>query len=114
MLGQERRVHRIRMVEILPGSLFERQLGEILVVVVLFEDDDVPFGDGFDDPARDRRLARPGAAAYADDERPTVEWSNCLPPLLSALSASFFFDYGLGGGQTRDGHAKRRRADVVH
>ena len=64
------------MVEILLCAFYEGKFGEILIVVVLLENDYIRFGDGFDDPARDRRLSRPCPAANSNYQRPNVEWSN--------------------------------------
>jgi hypothetical protein len=76
------------MIEILLGALFERELREVFVVVVLLEDDDVRFGNGFDDAAGDRGLARAGAAANPDNQGPAVEWSNRRSPISDAVRAA--------------------------
>jgi hypothetical protein len=55
------------VVEIEFDSLFERKFGETFVVIVLLEDDDVGFGEGFDDAAGDGGLAGAGASADSDD-----------------------------------------------
>src|SRR5215469_1664695 len=80
VLRQQRRVHRIRMIEVLLRAFFEGEFGEGLVVVVLLEHHDVRFGDGFDNPARDRRLSRAGAPANSDNQRTAIERSNRQPP----------------------------------
>jgi len=64
------------MIEIELHALFERELGEALVIVVLLEDDDVCFRKRFDNAAGDGGLAGAGASADADDEGPRVEGAN--------------------------------------
>jgi hypothetical protein len=44
------------MVKILLGALFEGEFGEVLVVIVLLQDDDVGFRECLNDPAGDGGL----------------------------------------------------------
>jgi len=55
------------MIEIEFDAFFEGKLREAFVVIVLLEDDDVGFGERFDDAAGDGGLAGAGASADSDD-----------------------------------------------
>ena len=55
------------MIEVLFHPLFERHAGMIFIVIVLLKDDNVRFGERFDDPGCDRGFAGASAAANADD-----------------------------------------------
>ena len=64
------------MIEVLLHPLLKRHARIIFVVVVLLENDNVRFGECFDDPGRDRGFARASAAADADNERTAIEWAD--------------------------------------
>jgi hypothetical protein len=73
VLGQQLRIHRIRMIEVLLHALFERHARIIFVVVVLLENDNVRLGKRFDDSRRNGGFAGAGAAANANDQWTAVE-----------------------------------------
>src|SRR5260370_38028673 len=76
------------MVEIHFDALGEGKLGKSFVVVILFENDDVFFGECFDDAAGDGCLAGAGAPADPDNQWPRVQWSNRA--LLDYFFSRFF------------------------
>jgi hypothetical protein len=76
MLSEQRRVHRIGMVEIQLDSFGEGQFGKALVVIILLEHDDIFLRKRLDDAAGDSRLAGASASADPDDQRARVECSN--------------------------------------
>jgi hypothetical protein len=73
VLGQQRRIHRIGMIEVLLHPLFERHARIVFVVAVLFKNDNVGFGECFDNPRCNRGFAGAGAAANADDQWTAIE-----------------------------------------
>ena len=76
MFGQQRRIHRIGMIEVLFHPLFQRHARIIFVVVVLLENNNVRFGERFDDPGCDRGFAGASAAANANNQRTAIEWAD--------------------------------------
>jgi hypothetical protein len=67
MLDEERRVKRARVIEVLPGSLFEGKMGKILIIMILLQHQDAFGGESRDNSLRNRGLARPRAAANSND-----------------------------------------------
>jgi hypothetical protein len=61
------------MIEVLLHPLFEWHAGIVLVVAVLLEDDDVRFGERFDDACCNGGLTGASAAANANDQWTAVE-----------------------------------------
>src|SRR5271156_5788599 len=72
MLGEQRRVHGIGMIEIHLHAFGEGHPRIIAVVIVLLQNYDVRFGKRFDDAPRDGGLAGAGAAANSNDKRPAI------------------------------------------
>jgi hypothetical protein len=66
------------MIEIDFDAFFVGEVRIILVVVVLLENRDAFLRKRLDDAARDRGLARPGAAADADNQCPLLRRSDRL------------------------------------
>jgi hypothetical protein len=64
------------VVEIEFDAIFEGELREAFVIIILFEDDYVCFGERFDDAACDGCLAGASASADSDDQRARVEWAD--------------------------------------
>jgi hypothetical protein len=60
------------MIEIHLHAFGERHPGIIAVVIVLLQNHYVRFGKRLDDASRDGGLARAGAAANANDQRPAI------------------------------------------
>jgi hypothetical protein len=80
VLGQQRRIHRIGMIEVLLHPLFERHARIVFVVAVLLENDNVRFGKRFDNPRRNGGFAGAGAAADPDNQWTAIErtYGGCL------------------------------------
>jgi hypothetical protein len=80
------------MIEIHLNALSERHPGIIAVIIVLLQNYDVCFGKRFDDSPRDGGLARAGAAANANDQRPAIRrkcrWRNDVLLAETALATS--------------------------
>src|SRR5579862_8800212 len=66
MADQERRIHRIGMVEILLGALLNRKMREILVIMILLKQKNAVLGKHLHQAARDGGLAGAGSTAYSD------------------------------------------------
>ena len=77
VLGEQRRIHRIGMIEVYANALFVGELRVVLVVVVLLKDCDAFRRKRLNDAARDGGLARSRAAADPDDERPLAGCVDC-------------------------------------
>jgi hypothetical protein len=75
------------VVEIELDALFEGELREAFVIVVLLKDDYVCFGERFDDSTGDGRFAGACASADSDDEWARVERSYGW--------RSYFFFFGI-------------------
>jgi hypothetical protein len=73
VLGKQRRVHRVGMIEVLLHPLFKRHARIVFVVVVLLENNDVRFGERFDDSCCNGGLTGAGAAANANDQWTAIE-----------------------------------------
>src|SRR6185437_2942465 len=106
MLDQQRHLDGVRMIEVQFIALGRRESGLVLVIIVLLQQRYAGGGEGFDNPARERRLAGARPAADANDYRSRFRLfashpgPSCVAPkALSRLSllalALSILDHGL-------------------
>ncbi len=123
MLDEQRRIECVRMIEVYPLAVFEREIREILVVVVLLEDQHARRRERLDDPVGDGSLPRTGTTADADNQRAGP--SQCVTSSQRRVSfgvqlnallflACLEFQNRLRGGQSRHRDTIRRCTHVIH
>ena len=80
VLCKQRRIHRVRMVEIDFDPFFVAKARVVAVIIILLQHHHARFRKRFDNPARDRRFARAGASANSDDQRSPIQVSRHVFP----------------------------------